>query len=272
MIVPRPQERPQEKAIYMIVIGKMILQREGSQPLPELNPAQVDSIWDQAEYHARIGEYAQKQVYLIVVEETFTFDEFEFKPLRQLLTLLSAELFALAGRACQVALFIHSHNFCSLCGEPLQEVTDELAVYCSVCDYRTYPRISPCIIVAVYRGQGAAAEILLARGAHHPEGLYSVLAGFVESGESLEQTLVREVYEETSVEVTDIEYVQSQSWPFPHSLMAGFVARYAGGELKVDGIEVIEGDWFNFNELPKTPLKGTIAANLIEYAQKRAKA
>lgn len=272
MIVPRPSKRPEHDAIYMIIKNNCIFQDSGSVVLPELKPTQIEPIWAQASYHARIGQYELKAVYLIIIDEPLRFDEFEFKPLRTLLTRLSPELFALAGRAFQVAHFIRSHNFCSFCGEALEEVTEELAVYCASCDYRTYPRISPCIIVAVYRYQGDDAEILLARGVRHPEGLYSVLAGFVESGESLEQTLEREVYEETKITVTDIEYIKSQPWPFPHSLMAGFIARYESGELEVDGVELLDGDWFNFKDLPQTPPAGTIAAALIESARRRAKA
>lgn len=272
MIVPRPPKRPDCDAIYMIINNNHILQNDGPKVLPELEPGQIAPIWAQASYHAKIGHYGPKMVYLVIVDEPVRFDEFEFKPLRELLTKLAPELFALAGRAFQVAHFIRSHNFCSHCGQALEEVSDELAVYCASCDYRTYPRISPCIIVAVYRYQGDDAEILLARGARHPEGLFSVLAGFVESGESFEQTLEREVYEESKIRVTDIEYIKSQPWPFPHSLMAGFIARYAGGDLEVDGVELLEGDWFNFKDLPHTPPAGTIAASLIEAAQLRAKA
>ncbi|MCC5878428.1 MAG: NAD(+) diphosphatase [Idiomarina sp.] len=255
----------------MIISTNLVLQTPGGGALPTLSRAQIERLWGVATYHARIGEYAENPVFLLVVEKIDSFDEFEFKPLRSLLTRIDAELFALAGRACQVAYFIRTHNYCSHCGEALTEVTDELAVYCQRCDYRTYPRISPCIIVAVYRGEGPDAEILLARGERHPPGLFSVLAGFVESGESLEQTVAREVYEESKILVTGIEYVQSQSWPFPHSLMAGFVARYAGGELEVDGVELIEGGWFKFTDLPHTPPAGTIAAALIEHARQCAK-
>lgn len=268
MITPRPDKLPHEKSIFMIVKENNILQSAGSEPLPYLTPEEVEPLWSCASYHAKIGEYHGSEVYLLIIEDLQHFDDFETTPLRQLLGRVDTMLFAIAGRAIQVAYFIRTHNFCSRCGSSLQEVTDELAVYCGPCDYRTYPRISPCIIVAVYRGVGAEAEILLARGAHHREGLFSVLAGFVESGETLEQTVQREVWEETQVLVDDVEYVTSQAWPFPHSLMAGFVARYASGELKVDEVELIEGGWFKFNELPTTPPPGTIAAMLIEQARK----
>ena len=272
MIVPRPHERPQNEAIYMIVNKNHILQNKGIDPIPQLTPQRVKPLWDTADYHARIGSYRGIPVYLLAFIDSPALIGYEMQPLRSLLHRVDAELFALAGRACQVALFIRTHNFCSCCGQGLEEVTDELAVYCAACDYRTYPRISPCIIVAVYRGRAAEAEILLARGVRHPAGLFSVLAGFVESGESLEQTLVREVFEETGVRVTNIEYINSQPWPFPHSLMMGFVAEYAGGQLALDEKEILAADWFNFSALPTTPPAGTIAASLIEAARIKAKA
>lgn len=272
MIVPKPDETPQTKSIYMIVNENQLLQNNTYEPLPCLPPELASPLWRVAEYHALIGSYQGTPVYLLVFTQNPALPGYEMQPLRGLLHRVDAELFAIAGRACQVAFFIRTHNYCSYCGAELEEVTDELAVYCASCDYRTYPRISPCIIVAVYRGRGAAAEILLARGIRHPEGLYSVLAGFVESGESLEQTLVREVFEETGVRVTDIEYVNSQPWPFPHSLMMGFVAEYAEGNLVLDEKEILAADWFKFSALPTIPPTGTIAANLIEAARIKAKA
>lgn len=284
MIVPRPIDIPESDAIYMIVKENEVVQLtagEGSDepvmathavPLPILSPVAAQPLWRTAAYHALIGSYQQLPVYVLTFTHAPQLDGFAMMPLRRLLRQVDADLFALAGRACQVAYFIRTHNYCSHCGHALEEVDDELAVYCPPCDYRTYPRISPCIIVAVYRGRGAEAEILLAQGVRHPEGLHSVLAGFVESGESLEQTLVREVAEETGVRVTNLEYIKSQPWPFPHSLMMGFVAEYNGGALVIDDKEIVTADWFSFQQLPTTPPAGTIAASLIEAARIRAKA
>lgn len=272
MIVPRPNETPQSEAIYMIVNENGLLQNSSDEPLPRLTPELAQPLWLAADYHALIGSYQGTAVYLLAFKENPALLGYDMQPLRGLLHRVDTELFAIAGRACQVALFIRTHNYCSYCGSQLDEVSDELAVYCASCDYRTYPRISPCIIVAVYRGRGAEAEILLARGVRHPEGLYSVLAGFVESGESLEETLVREVFEETGVRVGNIEYINSQPWPFPHSLMMGFVAEYAQGSLVLDEKEILAADWFKFSEMPTTPPAGTIAAHLIEAARIKAKA
>jgi len=170
--------------------------------------------------------------------------------------------FLMAARAKQVAEFMATHRYCGRCGSRMQAVDWELAMQCHHCDHRCYPRISPCIIVAITKGE----QILLARSKRHPAGLYSVLAGFVETGESLEQALAREVMEEAGIEVKNIRYVASQPWPFPHSLMCGYTAEWAAGDLHIDPIELEHGDWFAFDQLPSIPNEGTIAHRLIQAA------
>jgi NAD+ diphosphatase len=122
--------------------------------------------------------------------------------------------------------------------------------------------MSPAIIVAVSRGE----QILLARASRFPEGLYSVIAGFVEPGESLEECLGREVREETGIEVDNIRYFGSQAWPFPNSLMVGFTADYAAGEIVIDRDEIVEAGWFSAKSLPTIPEKLSIARRLIDYS------
>ena len=132
---------------------------------------------------------------------------------------------------------------------------------CPECSLMSFPRISPSMIVAVTRGD----ELLMARGRHFPEGLYSVVAGFVEPGESLEQCVAREVMEETGLEIINIKYHSSQPWPFPHSLMVGFTADYAGGEINIDPKEIEDAGWYSADKLPeRIPSKSTIARVLID--------
>lgn len=169
-------------------------------------------------------------------------------------------LFQIAARAWQVALFLRTHRFCGQCGSRTHRIDWELAVQCSNCQHRCYPRVSPCIIVAVRKGK----QILLAQGQHHREGLYSTLAGFVESGETLEQAVHREVMEEVGIKLTNLRYFASQPWPFPHSLMMGFLADYASGDIQVDGHEILRADWFDIDDLPLIPGKLSIAGQLIE--------
>ena len=123
-----------------------------------------------------------------------------------------------------------------------------------------FPRLSPAIIVRIERDD----QILLARNHRFPPGLYSVLAGFVEPGETLEECVVREVREEVSIEVEDIRYFASQPWPFPNSLMLGFTAQYKSGEIKVEESELAEANWYAPDQLPGLPLSLSIARRLID--------
>jgi len=180
--------------------------------------------------------------------------------LRGLYAQLTEEEFGVAGRAVQIATFAVTHRFCGSCGQPALRDGIERCVRCQHCDLVFYPRVSPAIIVLVRRGEQA----LLARSGRFTTGFYSTLAGFVEPGESLEQTLGREVFEEVGIQVDNIRYFGSQPWPFPHSLMVGFFADHAGGEIAVDGQEIVDARWFSAHDLPPVPPKLSIARKLID--------
>ncbi|RUO36719.1 NAD(+) diphosphatase [Aliidiomarina shirensis] len=260
MIQPDIIPAVDENVWWFIVSGNQILvaDDENAPAIPFLPSHEVPG--SEVEYTAKIGDYQGEPAFMLMQKEPeLKLSGFSWQPLRNTLARSDADLFALGGRACQIQHFLTTHQYCGRCGSLTVQDRDELAVICPECEFQCYPRISPCIIVGIYRDD----EILLARGVRHPEGLYSVLAGFVESGESLEQCLHREVYEEAGIQVTDLRYIASQTWPFPHSLMAGFIARYAGGELKIDPSELIAGDWFKIDDLPRIPPPGTIAGKLI---------
>ncbi len=184
-----------------------------------------------------------------------------FQGLRSLLGILREEQFSLAGRALQILDWNRTHRFCTRCGVPMEPKVDERAKVCPECGLLDYPIISPAIIVAVIRDQ----EILLARGRHFSGDFYSVLAGFVEPGETFEECVRREVKEEAGIDVDNIRYFGSQPWPFPHSLMVGFAADYVRGEVMPDESEIIHAGWFRHDDLPAIPRKGTIARSLIDW-------
>ncbi|MES1165695.1 MAG: NAD(+) diphosphatase [Verrucomicrobiota bacterium] len=183
--------------------------------------------------------------------------------LRALHDRLDEAVFGVAGRAVQIVHFASVHRFCGRCGTATARAVGERCMRCPRCELTVYPRVSPAIIVLVRRG----AEALLARSARWgrpPAGFYSTLAGFVEPGESLEQTLRREVREEVGVDVTNIRYFGSQPWPFPHSLMVAFVADHASGDIVVDGDEIEDARWFRADALPPVPPHLSIARQLID--------
>jgi NAD+ diphosphatase len=152
------------------------------------------------------------------------------------------------------------HRFCGGCGHPTELLPNERARRCPSCETPFYPRIAPAVIVLVQRER----EILLARNATFPRPWYSAVAGFVEAGESLEEAVGREVLEEVGVELSEIQYFGSQPWPFGRSLMVGFNARYAGGEIRVDGTEIADARWFPADALPQLPPRISIARQLID--------
>jgi NAD+ diphosphatase len=184
----------------------------------------------------------------------------QWRGLRSLFLQISDPLLALAGRAFQVVEWDRSHQFCGRCGARLRDKADERAKECPSCGYVVYPRVSPAMMVLVTRGK----ELLLARANRFPQAMFSALAGFVEPGESIEDCIHREVREEVGVEVHRLQYVASQSWPFPHSLMIAYTAEYLRGDVRPCDEEIVEAGWFPIDALPQLPSPVSISRHLIE--------
>ena len=185
-----------------------------------------------------------------------------FRALRPLLGVLSEEMFSLAGRAFQVMDWDRTHQFCGKCGGRTDPLEGERGRACAGCGLHFFPRVTPAIIVAVVRN----GKILLAQSSRFPTAFYSVLAGFVEPGETFEECVHREIREEVGVEVENLRYFGSQPWPFPHSLMVGFTASYLGGDLVLEEKEIVQAGWFGAEEVLRLriPHHGTIARQLID--------
>ncbi|PTY07382.1 NAD(+) diphosphatase [Opitutaceae bacterium EW11] len=162
--------------------------------------------------------------------------------------------------ARQLLWWDRRHRFCGVCGTATVEVVEERARRCPQCGALYFPAVSPAVIVAVTRGD----ELLLAHNRNFRPGMFSLLAGFVDPGETLEQAVVREVSEEVSIRVNNLRYISSQPWPFPNSLMLGFRATHADGEIEVDGKEIEQAGWFKRTALPDIPRPGTVARQLID--------
>jgi NAD+ diphosphatase len=186
----------------------------------------------------------------------------ELIPVRGFFSLVSTEVIYLAGRAIQLLDWQKNHRYCGNCGTPTTMKNNEFAMACSACELIVYPRISPAVMVLISREN----ELLLARGAHFKPGVFSALAGFVEAGETLEQCAAREVREEVGLEISNLRYFKSQSWPFPNSLMVAFFADYAGGEINIDPVEIEAAAWFSCDALPALPEPVSISRQLIEAA------
>jgi NAD+ diphosphatase len=174
-------------------------------------------------------------------------------------------------RAFHIAQWRRDSRFCGSCGSKNTDAVIDNAKgsgastgparNCPSCGRMEFPRITPAVMALVTNDEG---KILLAHNAAFAPGLYSLIAGFVEAGENLEAAAIREVREETGIEIRDIQYAASQPWPFPHSLMICFTARYARGAIKPDGVEIEDAAWFSRDNLPTLPGSGSIARRLIE--------
>jgi len=180
--------------------------------------------------------------------------------MRRVLMEMDEILFAIAGRGRQILEFNRTHKYCGRCGAPTRQHEKEHALYCAACQHFYYPRLSPCIIVLVTRGE----ELLLARSSRFPNGMYSTLAGFVEPGETIEQAVHREVMEEVGVKIGSLRYYASQAWPFPHQLMIGFHAEHCGGDITIDDEEIVDARWWHYTDLPLTPTAAALSGKLIQ--------
>lgn len=167
----------------------------------------------------------------------------------------------IGGRATQLLDWQRDHQFCGRCGGRMERAPGERAMRCPTDGLHSYPRLSPAVIMLVERDDGRA---LLGRSGRWEVPMYSTLAGFVEAGESLEETVQREVFEEVGLRVGDIRYFGSQPWPFPNSLMVGFTARWIGGDIRIDEDEIIDAQWFAPDALPRIPGRPSIARALID--------
>lgn len=185
----------------------------------------------------------------------------EWLPLRQTLLNAPRPLQQALGRAWQLIHFERSHRFCSACASPLIPHRHDSGKGCPSCGAVYYPRISPAMMVTITRGR----EILLARAPHFAEGMYSALAGFVEPGETIEQCVHRETFEEVGVRIDSLRYAGSQQWPFPHSLMLAFTAHYLSGDIVPQPGEIVDARWFPIDELPLIPPPASIAHWLIRH-------
>jgi NAD+ diphosphatase len=191
-----------------------------------------------------------------------------FVELRSLYGSVAEPVWTLAGRAIQIVEWDRTHRFCGRCATPTEAVAGERSKRCPACGLLAFPRLAPAVIVIVERGD----EMLLARNRTFPMPMYSAVAGFVEPGETLEEAVHREVAEEVGVELTDLRYFASQPWPFPHSLMIGFFAQWAGGDIRVDEMEIMDARWFRADDLPMIPPKMSIARSLIDDFLSRTRA
>jgi NAD+ diphosphatase len=242
-------------ALCLAFIGdQLLVSADGQLPLATALPIS-------AEISVQIGECSGKACILLAwPKETPHSDQLQAIGLRSAWGLLDNSSYWIAARAQQLLTFDRQHRFCGCCGTATARMPTETARECPACLHRSYPRISPAMMVLIKKGR----ELLLARSPHFRPGIYSALAGFVEAGESLEECIHREIHEEVGVKVGKLSWFGSQSHPFPHSLMLAFIADYSSGEIIPQADEIEDAQWFSPENLPELPSSSSIAYRLIQ--------
>lgn len=249
-------------AYWFIFHKKHLVLAQDGQDLNMLYAKQPPFALDDMQYYRCIGLYEDAPCMAAQLKPSASVGcGLKTVGLRQAYGEISLDLWTIAGRANQILTWHRDNRFCSRCGVVMEEENSGEAVKkCPQCSFTAYPRLSPAIIVSVIKDNA----ILLGRASRFPTAMYSVLAGYVEPGETLEEAVIREVKEEANINVKDIRYVASQSWPFPHSLMVGFTAKYDSGAVRVNDGELVDVGWFTRDNMPTIPSTMSIARKLID--------
>jgi len=258
---PGPRTVPEEGALFVIVRESGVGVTVGGDPQIFLhkNPASAGCRVERVQYLGHRGAapcYAAE-----IAADTPVPEAMQVSAVRELYGMIPGDELGIAALAVQIIDFDRTTQFCGRCGAHTSQLSTERAKVCPACNRITYPRLSPAIIVLVKDG----GKILLARSPRFPPGMHSIIAGFVEPGECLEHAVHREVAEETGVSIRNIRYFGSEPWPFPDSLMIGFSADYAGGDIAVDDHEIESAGWFDRDHLPLLPSTMSISRALIEW-------
>ncbi len=201
-----------------------------------------------------IGIYKNKKAFAVNVKTTE-----EYCPLQEVYE-FDHDLYHIAGKAVLVRDWYISHRFCGRCGVETQLDEKDMMLKCPICGQVHYPRIAPAIIVAVRKD----GKLLMAKHSYHKTHRYALVAGFVEPGESIEEAVHREVFEEIGIKIKNLKYQKSQSWPFPNSLMLAFTAEYESGDINVDGDEIVKAKWFKKEEIERYDSDISISDWLIQ--------
>lgn len=206
-----------------------------------------------------IGNFNGHDCYTLQIENSITFSSTAWLPMKKAMELCDKSWFGVIARAHQILQWDNNHRYCGKCGGTTHRLEHHFERKCDACHLSFFPKISPAIIVRITKDN----KILMARSKHFPEGVYALIAGFVEPGETFEEAIHRETYEEIGISVNNITYAGSQAWPFPDSLMVAFTAEYVAGEIRyIDG-EIEHADWYDKNNIPGFPSTSMSIAQVL---------
>lgn len=258
--VAPPSAAADRPRLWFVVRGNEVLVRQDGEQKALPDAEAMSALFDIEDAHY-LGLLDEAACFTIEVPKGYEAPEgLFFSGVRDLFGVADEQVYSLAGRAIQIIDWDRTHRFCGRCGAPTVRLEHERARKCPECGMTNFPRLAPAVITLVERD----GKALLAQNAAFVGGFYSVLAGFVEPGESLEEAVQREIREEVGIEVRDIEYFGSQPWPYPHSLMIGFTAKWESGEISPDPSEIADARWFAPHEFPQIPGKISISRQLID--------
>ncbi|MDO4535362.1 MAG: NAD(+) diphosphatase [Clostridium perfringens] len=256
-----PKENNVSHIWFIFKNNKLLLKNIDNNNLCHTKFSDIESIYNHLERKYPIGSLGDKVFFCGEINSNLSLpNDLTEIGLREAGSCLDEISYSMAGKAFQILDWDSKSNFCGRCGSKTEHKDNERAKICPNCNLVDYPRTSPAIIVAIVKDH----EILLAHNTRFKDNMYSLIAGFVDCNETLEDCVRREVFEEVGIKVKNIKYINSQSWPFPNSLMVGFLAEYDSGEIKVDGVEIGSAAWFNEDNFPTLPPKFTIARKIID--------
>ncbi len=259
LMAPPPESQAADPLSFIFHTGRLLV-RETGLALPAAAAVAGLALDPQALQPVGLldGRYCQAGW---IEDESRIPEGYVWRSLRSLLPELDEPLLGVAARAVQVAEWARTHRFCGACGSGTARLDHERCFKCTNCGHMAYPRISPAMMVLIRKGD----SVLLALHTQSPAKRFVPLAGFLEAGESVEEAVHREVFEEVGLRVQNLRYFGSQSWPFPHSLMIAFTADYLDGEIRTDPNEILEARWFGpDDEWPERVPHTSVSSVLVD--------
>lgn len=254
---------PTKEQHWLIFQQDKLILRKSLSPHPFPNASEIKALKPHFLREHPLFEDDSLRIICAEVAENISIEStFDLLPLRRALESVGETWYTMAAKAYSIIHWDKNHRYCGRCGQQTRHDSDSFERHCPNCSLTFYPRISPSIIVLIEKGD----EILMARSAHFMPGVYAFIAGFVEPGETVEDTVHREVMEEVGIKVKNIRYFGSQAWPFPDSLMIAFFAEYESGELTIDPVELEDAGWYKLDALPGRPSSNvSIASKLLNH-------
>ena len=260
-----------EDKYYFIFYERKLLLIDNKIPLIK-DLSEINIPEEDIKNNIHLGEFYSKDAYTVELAEDYeNKQDYDFIDLYEVFD-IDEETYLIAGRAIQIIDWENNHQFCGRCGAKTVTSDIERAKVCPECGFTSFTRICPAIITTIIKkdtedldAEGKPTnKVLMAKHSYHQTIRYSLIAGFLEAGESIEEAVKREIKEEVGIEVEDIEYFGSQSWPFPNSLMIGCICKYKSGEINVDGNEILDAKWFKKEEIENPPSDISIFSKLIK--------